>query len=297
MDTINEILVGFQAELYRQDKSQLTIKNYISDIRLFAKWRQESYGEEFTPSSIAQREIIEYRSYLLTVRTSSPTTVNRRLASLNKFFDWCKYTKQVRANPCDSVKTITVSEPGPRALDVKSLRRLLREVHVHGSKRDIAIIELMAGTAIRVGELVMLSVSDAEISDRKGTVHIRNGKGKASRQVPLNVDVRNAINDWIAVRPTTNSNYLFIGQRGERLTTNGVWRIVKKFGQMAGIPNIQVHDLRRTVLTRLLREFKNDYSLVCSISGHKNMKTLMIYTKPTSDDLAVAMDGLAFTGK
>jgi integrase/recombinase XerC/integrase/recombinase XerD len=195
------------------------------------------------------------------------------------------------------VKTISVSEAPPRALDVKSLRRLLREVYVHGSKRDIAIIELMAGSAIRVGELVMLSVSDAEISERKGMLHIRNGKGRASRQVPLNVDVRKALNDWIDVRPTTNSNYLFIGQRGERMTTNGIWRIVKKFGQMAGIPNIQVHDLRRTVLTRLLREFKNDYSLVCSISGHKNMKTLMIYTKPTSEDLAVAMDGLTFTGE
>ena len=293
MDTVID---GFRTELTRQDKSPATIRNYANDVELFAKWMNETYGG-FDVAKVVQRDIIEYRSHLLTAQSASPATVNRRLASLSKFFGWCMATKltKTKQNPAAGVKTIAVSDPGPRSLDVKSLRRLLREVHVHGSTRDVAVVEVLAGTAARVGELVLLSVSDAEISERKGVLHIRNGKGRAARQVPLNVDVRKALAAWLAVRPAIMSNYLFIGQRGERMTPSGIWRVVKKYGELAGIPDLQVHDLRRTALTRLLREFSTDYSLVCSISGHRSQKTLLRYTQPTGEDMAAAMEKLAFT--
>lgn len=297
MITMHEILEGFQEELQRQDMSLATVRNYLNDVHLFGQWREASYGEEFVPSSIVQREIIEYRSYLLTIKSSSPCTVNRKLASLSKFFEWCLATKQCKINPCLGVKSIHISEPIPRALDVKALRRLLREVHVHGSVRDIAIVELLAGSAIRVGELVMLSASDAEISERRGILNIRHGKGRASRKIPINSDVRKALTDWIAVRPATNSNYLFNGQRGEGMTTNGIWRTVKKYSQLAGIPDMRTHDLRHTVLTRLVREFGTDFPTVARISGHRNLKTLMRYAQPTGEDLSVAMERLAFASQ
>lgn len=295
MDTVID---GFRIELTRQDKSPATIRNYTNDVELFVKWMNETY-DGFDVAKVVQRDVIEYRSHLLTAQSASPATVNRRLASLSKFFGWCVAAKLTKAtqNPAAGVKTIAVSDPGPRSLDVKSLRRLLREVHVHGSARDIAIVEVLAGTAARVGELVLLSVSDAEISERKGVLHIRNGKGRAARQVPLNIDVRKALTAWLAVRPTTMSNYLFIGQRGEKMTPSGIWRVIKKYGELAGIPNLKVHDLRRTALTRLLRELGTDYSLVCSISGHRNIKTLLRYTQPTGEDMAAAMERLAFTGE
>jgi site-specific recombinase XerD len=294
MDTVID---GFRTELTRQDKSPATIRNYTNDVELFAKWMNETYGG-FDVAKVVQRDIIEYRSHLLTAQSGSPATVNRRLASLSKFFGWCMATKLTKAkqNPVDGVKSISISDPGPRSLDTKSLRRLLREVHVHGNARDIAAIEVLAGTAARVGELVQLAISDVEVSERKGVLHIRNGKGRASRQVPLNVDVRKALIDWLATRPATTSNYLFIGQRGEKMTPSGVWRIVKKYADLASIPDLRVHDLRHTVLTRLVREFGTDFATVARISGHRNLKTLMRYTQPTGRDVAEAVEKLAFTG-
>jgi site-specific recombinase XerD len=294
---MHKVLDEFRVELLRQDKSLTTIKHYVNDVDLFCRWREESYGEAFDHSKVVQREITEYRSYLGTVQSCSASTINRRLASLSKFFGWLLATGRVKANPASGVKGIAVIDPGVQSIDTASLRRLLREVHVHGNQLHIAILELLCGTAIRVGELVALTVSDVEISDRKGTIIIRNGKGRASRQIPLNVDVRKAIASWLQVRPTSESKHLIIGQRGEKMTPSGIWRIVKRYATLAGIPDLRVHDLRHTVLTRLVREFGTDLATVAKISGHRNIKTLMRYCAPTEQDVSNAVDKLVLAGE
>jgi len=266
---------------------------------LFAKWIEDTYGG-FVIEKIVQRDIFEYRSHLLSVQNASPATVNRRLASLGSFFKWLASSKKgkAKANPCSGVRTVTTIDPAPKALDVKSLRRLLREVHVHGSVRDIAIIELLCGTAIRVGELVSLSITDVELSDRKGLLHVRHGKGRSARTIPLNIDVRKALSEWLAARPQTDSSFLFVGQRGEKMTTSGIWRVIKKYGRMAALPELTVHSLRHTVLTRLIRGVgtQTDIATIMRISGHRNLKTLLRYTEPTEEDLSEAVERLAFTG-
>lgn len=125
----------------------------------------------------------------------------------------------------------------------------------------------------------------------------RCGKGRSSREVPLNVDVRKALQAWLDVRAATTSRFLFIGQRGERMTPSGIWRLVKKYAELAGVPDLRVHDLRHTVLTRLVREFGMDPVAVAKISGHRNLQTLMRYAQANADDLANAVEKLAFTGE
>lgn len=292
---MTNLLKYFRAELIRQDRSIATIRNYINDVQLFARWLEQTYDDEFEPSKIVQRDIIEYRSYLINVNVSSPATVNRRLASLSSYFKWCLAKKHTNLNPVDGVKGIAIIDPGPKSLDTTSLRRLLREVHVHGNARDIAILEILAGTALRVGELVSLKIKDIDIGELKGTVNIHIGKGRASRQVPLNVDVRKALKVYLDIRPSTTSEYLFVGQRGDYMTGSGIWRIVKKYAAMAGIDNMTVHRCRHTMLTRLVREFNCDLATVAKISGHRDLKTLLRYAQPTQDDLAAAVEKLAFT--
>jgi site-specific recombinase XerD len=292
---MTDVIYRFKEELIREDKSPVTIRNYVNDVQLFARWIRETYGEDFQPGRIVQREIIEYRSFLITTRSASAATVNRRLASLTKFFSWCIAAGEAKINPAAGVKGIAITDSGPRSLDTSSLRRLLREVHARGSLRDIAILELLCGTAVRVGEMVSLTLEDLTISERKGSIRVRNGKGRSSREVPLNVDVRKAVNAWLGVRPQSVSRHLFIGQRGDYMTASGVWRIVKKYAAMAGVPELRVHDLRHTVLTRLVRECNCDLVTVARISGHRNLKTLMRYAEPSADDIAAAVEKLAFT--
>jgi len=290
------ILEEFRAELLRQDRSLTTIKHYINDVDLFRRWLEESYAETFDPCKIVQREITEYRSHLITVKSASANTINRRLASLSKFFGWLQAEGRIKANPVSGVKGIAVIDPGVQSIDTSSLRRLLREVHVHGNRLHIAILEILCGTAIRVGELVQITVSDCQISDRKGTVHIRNGKGRASRQIPLNVDVRRAIANWLEVRPIAESNHLIIGQRGKGMTPSGVWRSVKRYVGLAGIPDMKIHTLRHCALTGLVREYGVDLATCAKISGHRNLKTLMRYCAPTEQDVADAIEKLALAG-
>lgn len=290
------LLNEFRDELLRQDKSITTIKHYVNDIDLFGRWREQSYGEAFDPCRVVQREITEYRSHLNTVQSASAATINRRLASLNKFFGWLQASGHTKVNPVAGVKGIAVIDPGVHSIDTASLRRLLREVHVHGNKLHVCILEVLCGTAIRVGELCSLSTSDAEVSERKGTLHIRNGKGRASRQIPLNADVRRAVAGWLEVRPVSTSNYLIIGQRGDKMTPSGVWRIVKRYAALAGIPEMTVHQLRHTALTRLVREFGVDLATCAKISGHRNLRTLMRYCVPTEQDVSNAIEKLALAG-
>lgn len=297
MTDLQHVIEAYKTELLRQDKSLATVANYANDVVLFFRFIADTYGS--SDSEVVQRDIIEYRSHLLTVQNASAATVNRKIASLASFFRWhgsnAENGKKPRTNPCDGVKTITTTETAPRALSQKELRRLLREVHVHGSVRDVAVVEVLCGTAIRVGELVQLSATDAELSDRKGLLHVRHGKGRSARSIPLNIDVRKALAAWLAVRPASESSYLFIGQRGDRMTPSGIWRIVKTYARLGNLPTLRVHDLRHTVLTRLVREFGTDMATVMRISGHRNLRTLMRYTEPTADDLSEAVERLAFT--
>lgn len=292
---MTDLLKRFADELLREDKTPTTIRNYTNDISLFSHWLAETYGDELDPAKTCERDIIEYRSYLGTVKAAAPKTINRRLASITKFFDWCINRGLSKTNPAKGVKGIAITPPLPKALDNTSLRRLLREVHVHGNLKHIAILELLCGSGARVGELVAIQVNHVKLGDRSGYVSITNGKGRSAREVPLHLDVRKALAVWLEVRPSVPCPYLFVNQRGLQMTPSGIWRIVKQYAQFAGIPDLTIHKLRHTVLTRLVRELGCDLITVARISGHKNIQTLSVYTQPSREDLEKTMERLSFT--
>src|ERR687888_655549 len=89
----------FIQELERQEASALTIRNYHSDLAHFQKWFDGSTGEPFSPTAITPTDIRDYRSHLLTVERRAPSTINRRLAALRKFFQWAKADGLVNEAP------------------------------------------------------------------------------------------------------------------------------------------------------------------------------------------------------
>lgn len=281
-------LEEFREELEREDLSPATVRGYLGDVKLFRAWYVESYDEECRPERIVTREVQEYRTWLQS-KGSAPASINRRLASLQKWLGAAGSTVAA------GIKGVRVTDPGVQALSSTELRRLLREVHKRGESRDIAMIEMLCGTGMRVGELVGLKVEDVEISGRRGSVLIRSGKGRSSRLIPLNVDVRKALAAWVEVRPTGHGEGLYLGQRGA-LTASAVWRLVRQYGDYAGIEELHVHQLRHTVLTRMVRELGMDLATVARISGHRDLRTLMRYCEPSRADLEAAVEGLALGG-
>lgn len=292
---MDNLLKAFQEELAREDKTPVTVRNYVNDLSLFQRWLHETYGEDLDPAKTCERDIVEYRSFLATVKAAAPTTINRRLASLIKFYDFCVARGMAKRNPAKGVKGIAITLPPPKALDAASLRRLLRMVHAHGNPKHIAMIEVLCGSACRVGELISLQKSQVKIGERSGSMLVANGKGRAAREIPLNTDVRKALARWLEVRPDSGSPYIFINQRGEQMTPSGVWRIVKHYGEFAKIPDLTIHSLRHSVLTRLVRELGYDLVSVARISGHRNVQTLSVYTQPSKEATEEMMEKLGFT--
>ncbi len=140
----------------------------------------------------------------------------------------------------------------PKALTHNQIHALIRTVQRHASRRDLAIIEVLRHTGVRVGDLAALRLTDVSISDRKGTLVVRWGKGGKYREIGLNADVRKALTDYLEIRPAVADNHLFIGQRGNGLTVRPIEDLVTKYARLAGIPEVtppraQTH-LRQTPL-------------------------------------------------
>jgi site-specific recombinase XerD len=289
---MTDYLAGFKKALRVEGKSELTIKSYLSDMGKFIQWFEQSTGEKFEPQAITALDVQSYRSYLLRDKEYKPSTINRKLSALSKFCRWAKGEGLIKEDPTDEVKGVEEVKAAPKALTHKELLRLLRMVHQGRKKRDIAIIEVLCNTGLRVGELAALKLEDIQISERRGWITVRAGKGVKYRRVPLNADARKALSEYLEVRPDVGDDYLFLGQRGNGLTPSAIWRVVKKYGRRAGL-DISPHDLRHTYGTRLVREEGVDLVTVATLMGHKSLDTTAIYTKPSEEDMARAAERLA----
>jgi integrase/recombinase XerC len=291
--TVNYI-EQFHDYLIASGKSANTIKAYLSDLKQFSIWLQETYGEEgsFTPSSLTQRDVVQYRSYLYTTLQRKPAGINRSLRSVSAFCEWARKKKYIVENPVEEVPIVQQVAAPPKALNHLEYSRLMRTVETSGSKRDIAIIGLMLDAGLRIGEVESLNLEDIEISDRKGLVRIRQGKGLKYREVPLNKDLRKALQSYINIRPNIDTPALFISQWKDRLSSNSIWKLVKKYGEASGLENLTPHSLRHSFGTRLVRDKGNDIVAVAQLMGHSNIQTTSIYTKASQQDLEDAVEKL-----
>ncbi len=278
----------FVAELRRQEASPATVRNYGADLRVFARWFADSTGEVFTAKAVTPTDLRDYKAHLRTVERLQAATVNRRLAALRRFFLWAKGAGKITNLPTEQVKGIPAAPRTPKALTKRDVDRLLREVERHGNTRNLAILLTLRHTGLRVGELCNLRLGDVTVSERKGEMLVRGGKGNKDRTVPLNNDVRRALTSYKEVRPTVAGDYLFVGQRGESLKPQGVQQVVAKYALRAGMPDVTPHVLRHTFAKHVL-DAGEDLATVQRLLGHERLETTAIYTQPTARDLEEAV--------
>lgn len=283
--TTSELLQEYKDELIRQDKSDNTVASYLLDIRSFIKWYEESTSEGL--EKLIALDLKDYRGFLMT-NGAKVATVNRKIASINKFVEWLNVRgvldKQLKLK---QIKR-SASEQQFKGLDSRELKALRKEVHRNGNKRDILMFELLINTGIRVSELCDIKLNSIEVSERKGTLSII-GKGMKQRTVALNKDVRDAYEDYMKVRPVTSSDYLFVGQRGQ-LTRNGVFKTLKKYADRVGV-EVSPHCLRHS-LARHLLESGTDITTVQGILGHERLETTAIYTKSTQEKMNEVLESV-----
>lgn len=297
--TMIETFADFLAD---QDRSPLTIRGYLADLELFARWLETLQGKPLEPAGLDSADVRAYRQ-ALQEGGARPQTINRKLAAIAAFGHWLVQTGQAVSNPALHVRSVEDLPLAPKWLDRRQRLALTRAVEndLQAARkryprlwvlrlRDAAMTLLLLHTGLRVGELCNLQVSDVQISERKGNVTVRRGKGNRHRTVPLNGSARQELAELLTCRPVAGSEALFIGQRGERVVSRSVQRAVERFALEAGLKDVTPHTLRHSFAKALIDEGVT-LEKVAALLGHSNLNTTRIYTTPGERDLeeAVAM--------
>jgi site-specific recombinase XerD len=282
----------FVTDLGREGAAPKTVRSYRSDLAAFARWFEESTGEACAAAAVTRTDVRDHRSALLTIEDRAPATVNRRLAALRRFFAWAKAAKLIQELPTEGLTGVNTPKTAPRSLAKRDVDRLLRAAERGGDKRDLAILAVLRHTGIRVGELCALELGDVAISERKGTLIVRSGKGGTYREVPLDADARHAIAAYLAVRRASASAALFLGNRGAPIGPQGVADLVAKYAHRAGLEGVTPHTLRHSFARQLLDAGASLVD-VAALLGHQKLETTAIYTQPHPRDLERAVERLA----
>ena len=173
----------YRDHLTKVGKSPHTVRAYGHDLAAFTRWFEQIAGEDFDPQAVDPRDIQEYKGCLIG-KGWKPATINRRLIALRRFFRWAKREGLVGDNPFEVLEQVLLKEQkdtAPRWLDRKEQLALLRAVRKRENRRDLAIIQTLLGTGLRISELSALKVSDLEISKRKGWLYVRKGRGSKAK--------------------------------------------------------------------------------------------------------------------
>lgn len=292
-------LDSYRAHLQSQPLAAHTRRAYAGRVGGYLTWLAEcdpaarrQQGDPFIDTHARDYTIRDYRSHLITDRQAKPASVNLTLAALDHFYRF------LGLGPA-RVRREDLPQAAPRALSVEETRRLLRagergaESGAAGGARDRAILTMLLFTALRIAELAALNRDDVAISARKGIVTVRRGKGDRYRQVPLNAEVRDALDAWLARRaklPNSDGPALFLSLKGQRLSARAIDLTLRHLGQQADV-ELSAHTLRHTCLTRLVRT-GNDIVLVAELAGHARLETTRRYSLPSDADRQAAMDAL-----
>jgi site-specific recombinase XerD len=164
----------------------------------------------------------------------------------------------------------------------------LRRVQAEGGKRDVAIVEVLAGTGLRVSELLALKVGDVEVRERSGQIIVRHGKRGGYREVPILREARQALTAYLEGHLGRDDlgAPLWLGQRGPLIDRAAIKRLLDRYARLEGIVGLSPHTLRHTFATRYLAANPDDLRGLAALLGHRNLNTVMIYTEPTQDALA-----------
>jgi integrase/recombinase XerC len=182
----------FAAFLEQAERSPLTIKNYLSDLRAFTTWFEEINDDPFEPAKITSTDLREYKRWMVTHRGFRPNSINRKLATLKSFIQWATEAGLLTdAQALKVPKAEREERVGPRWLDRREQNKLLRVVERADQPRDLALIKLLLNTGLRVQELCALTWRSAH-----ARAHSRCAAGKAASAVRFRSTSRPGARCW-----------------------------------------------------------------------------------------------------
>jgi len=275
-----------------------TLSAYRNDLSQFAEYLCAGQGsmaqrvEEW--AQVNRDAIISFLLYLKE-RGYAPTTVARKQAAIKSFFKFLVSKGVVSSNPGESLASPHVDRATPQTITTSEADRLITQLASPNNSpealRDRAMMHLMFATGLRVGEIVALNIGDVDLS--VGIVTIAGtGKTGKSRMVPINSQAAvSSVREYLererlalstsdegkglAVR---DREALFVNHRGQRLTRQGFWLILKRYAKQAGLGEVSPHTLRHTFAAQRLKNGADMRDLQ-KMLGHASISTTQVYAR------------------
>ncbi len=257
--------------------SRNTLDAYRRDLRLLATWLAQERGAAL--DAIGEAGLMAY----FAIRSADKaTTSNRRLSVLRRYFAWALREHRIVADPTLKIRAARQPTRFPSTLSETQVEALLAAPNIDTALglRDRTMLELMYASGLRVSELVGLKTVEVGLND--GVVRVM-GKGSKERLVPFGAEAH----DWLTrylreSRPELLSgraaDALFVTTRGEGMTRQAFWYLIKRYAQHGGIQApLSPHTLRHAFATHLLNHGA-DLRVVQLLLGHADISTTQIYT-------------------
>ena len=222
-------------------------------------------------------------------QNNNPKSIQRHLSSAKGFFRFLKKNNLIESSPFELISAPKSSSTLPEVLSPEDVEQLLNFKPTNMIEiRDMAIIELMYSSGLRVSETANININDFE--ENKTFLRVL-GKGSKTRLVPMGRFAINAINNWLMEREKilNSTDALFLNSKGTRLTVRSIQLRLKKMAVKQGLPPIHPHMLRHSFATHML-ESSGDLRTIQELLGHSSLSTTQIYTKLDYQHLAKIYD-------
>ncbi|MBI2866831.1 MAG: site-specific tyrosine recombinase XerD [Chloroflexi bacterium] len=280
--------------------SRNTIAAYRNDLSQFADFVSTRSGPNGPITSWSQVTRPVLSDYILTLsdKKYKTSTMSRKVAALKSFFEFLtEEAKVVSEDPTKEITSLKVERRLPRPLSEEEAKTLVESPSARQgieATRDKAMLEILYASGLRVSELMGLNVHDVHLQPGYGYVRCV-GKGSKERMIPIHDTAVEALSVYLRdARPTlvrqNETEALFLNRRGDRLTRQGFWLILKGYAATAGIQTpITPHTLRHSFATHQLRHGA-PLRHVQELLGHANIATTQIYTHLTKEHVREEYD-------
>ena len=283
LNDINEYLV-FVSQV--KNLSENTTKSYERDLKKLYLFLEKL---NITNYSDIKEEICSAWIGDLYSQNNKPKSIQRHLSSAQGFFRFLKKNNLIGSSPFELVTAPKSSNTLPDVLSPEDVEQLLNFKPSNTIEiRDMAIVELMYSSGLRVSETVNINISDFE--ENMSFLRVI-GKGSKTRLVPMGRFAINAINNWLneRVKISNNTDALFLNSKGSRLSVRSIQLRLKKMAIKQGLPPVHPHMLRHSFATHML-ESSGDLRTIQELLGHSSLSTTQIYTKLDYQHLAKIYD-------
>lgn len=303
LKTLPKIFTEFYNYMEADQKSYITIKHYIEHVSDFMEAVSDGEdGNDFYKNVTTS----VLREYIVSLRTriehgkevkNSDSIQAKRWSALNAFFNFLVMDDYIDVNPMTKTKRPKIRKEKPIVyLEQSEISSILDKIRAESKpqfvNRDLAIITLGVVTGIRVGALTQIDIDDVNFRDN--TIHVIE-KGSKERYLEFGTNTRNILSAWLIDRKTyfgdTDTNALFISQWRQRLTVEGVRKLMKKYADGINGKHITPHKMRSSAATNMAKAGV-DIQTIANILGHRSVTTTQRYAAVLEENKQKATNAL-----